>query len=87
MLSTVGGVFPAVLMCFTLFYVMVEVSCGCRSMLKLSELKKAVWGWVFRIMVVTLSWSLLSLEVFILVQMCPGLGEQICSIRHVLSFE
>ena len=44
MLSTVGGVFPAVLMCFTLFYVMAEVSRGRRSMLKLYELKNVVLG-------------------------------------------
>ena len=87
MLSAGIGIFPAIRMCFTLFYVMAEVSHGRRSMLKLSELKNVVWGWVFRRMVVTLSWSLLSLEVFILGKMWPGLGEKICSIRHVLSFE
>ena len=86
MLSAGVGIFPTIWMCFTLFYVMVEVSHGRRSMLKLFELKNAIWGWVFRRMVVTLSWSLLSLEVFILVQMWPGLGEKICSIRHVFKF-
>ena len=86
MLSAGVGIFPTIRMCFTLFYVMAEVSRGPRSMLKLSKLKNAVWGWVFRRVMVTLSWSLLSLEVFVLVQMWPGLGEKICSIRHVFKF-
>ena len=38
------GIFPAIPMCFTLFYVMVEVSRGNRSMLKLSKLKNAFLG-------------------------------------------
>ena len=44
MLSTVGGVFPAVLLCITLFYVTAEVSRGRRSMLRLSKLKNTVLG-------------------------------------------
>ena len=76
MLSAGVGIFPAIRMCFTLFYVMEKVSRGRRSMLKLSELKNVVWDWVFQRMVVTLSWYLLSLEVFVLVQMWPRLGEK-----------
>ena len=44
MSCTIGGVFPAVLMCFTLFFVMTEVSHGRKSILKLSEWKSAVLG-------------------------------------------
>ena len=87
MLSMVGGVFPAVLMCFTLFYVVAEVSRGCRLMLKLYELKNTVWGWVFRRMVVTLYWFVLSLEFFVLVWMWPGLGKGYVLSGMCLSFE
>ena len=44
MLSTVGRVFPAVLLCITLFYVTAKVSRGHRSMLRLSKLKNRVLG-------------------------------------------
>ena len=44
MASTIGGVFPAVLMCFTLFFLTAEVSLERNSLLKLSEWKSAVLG-------------------------------------------
>ena len=88
MLSTVGGVFPSVLMCFTLFFVMAEVSCGRRSMLNLSEWKSAVLG-----LGVPKNGSY-----FVLVLVFVGVfrsssdmawsgRKKICSIRHELSFE
>ena len=67
------GFFPPIRMCFTLFYVLAEVSRGRRSMLKLSEFKNVVWGWVFRRVMVTL-------------QMWPILGEKKYSIRNVFKF-
>ena len=88
MTSTIGGVFPAILMCFTFFFVMAEVSCGRRSMLKLSEWKSVVLG-----LSVSKNGSY-----FVLVLVFIGVfrsssnnglewEEKISSIMHELSFE